>query len=265
MMRSNYLKEAIELFDDGDRRSFNEIYAGQEDLFENVDDIIHPKFKKLFEATYQAGNVQQKRLKEDQGEFDFDPQDPADAAAMEWASIFWDGYSKGSLWRSVDPDNPPQYGNEETSGVIGMKRLIRRMASGEISVDEAIERAKKREMVSELDMFEQQAAEELGRKIAGGLRESRRGRKLPTKVREGYVNLFKRIYEESNPSGAANNNPKSGPTPGGDGVPSGHNPRLSKGPTRFVRQSGAKQDDDSKLGNEPAYGYGNGPKAPNRG
>ena len=60
-MKPTKLKEeAIQLFDSGDNRSFDQIYAGKEDLFENVDDLINPKFKKLFEETYQVGNIQQK-------------------------------------------------------------------------------------------------------------------------------------------------------------------------------------------------------------
>lgn len=46
------IKEAIQLFDSGDTRSFNEIYAGKEDLFEDVDDMISPKMRALFESVY---------------------------------------------------------------------------------------------------------------------------------------------------------------------------------------------------------------------
>jgi len=64
-MRKQYLQEAIQLFDDQDQRSFNELYEGKEDLFQdNVDDLIAPKFRKLFEATYQTGNMSNKRLRE---------------------------------------------------------------------------------------------------------------------------------------------------------------------------------------------------------
>jgi hypothetical protein len=58
-------EEAIQLFDGGETRSFAEIYGDNNALFnEGIDDIIDPKMKKLFEATYQTGNIQQKRLKE---------------------------------------------------------------------------------------------------------------------------------------------------------------------------------------------------------
>jgi hypothetical protein len=52
------IKEAVKLFDNGDTRSFNEIYAGKEDLFEDIDDIISPKMKKLFESVYANTSVQ---------------------------------------------------------------------------------------------------------------------------------------------------------------------------------------------------------------
>jgi hypothetical protein len=45
-------EEAIRLYDTGDTRSFAQIYAGREDLFEDVDEIISPKMKALFESVY---------------------------------------------------------------------------------------------------------------------------------------------------------------------------------------------------------------------
>jgi hypothetical protein len=57
-------EEITAMFDDGDKRSFDEIYGDRMDLFEDVEDIIDPKMKKLFEATYQTGSLQQKHLKE---------------------------------------------------------------------------------------------------------------------------------------------------------------------------------------------------------
>jgi len=118
------IKEAIQLFDSGDTRSFNEIYAGKENLFEDIDDVISPKMKALFESVYATVNGESQmriHLKEDLAKHD-------------------------------------------------------------------------------------------------------------------------------------------GPKPSGDGVSNAHNPALSKGPTSEVTQSGARQDDDSKLGNEPAMGHGAGPK-----
>jgi hypothetical protein len=56
------MREAIQLFDTGDSRSFNDIYAGKEDLFEDCDDIISPKMKALFESVYGST---QTRLKEE--------------------------------------------------------------------------------------------------------------------------------------------------------------------------------------------------------
>jgi hypothetical protein len=57
-------EEAIQLFDGGDSRSFDEIYGKENTLFEDVDDVIDPRMKKLFEATYQTGQLQQKHLRE---------------------------------------------------------------------------------------------------------------------------------------------------------------------------------------------------------
>jgi antitoxin component of RelBE/YafQ-DinJ toxin-antitoxin module len=75
-MRKTYLKEAIELFDDGDTRSFNELYEGKEDLFSDVDTLIHPKFKKLFEETYLVGNEKQTRLREARPDWSAPDVDP---------------------------------------------------------------------------------------------------------------------------------------------------------------------------------------------
>jgi hypothetical protein len=64
-MRRNKLDEAIALFDDNDSRSFDQIYGRDNPLFEDgIDDLISPRMRKLFEATYQTGNVQQKQLRE---------------------------------------------------------------------------------------------------------------------------------------------------------------------------------------------------------
>jgi hypothetical protein len=56
------MREAIQLFDSGDTRSFNDIYAGKEELFEDCDDIISPKMKALFESVYGST---QTRLREE--------------------------------------------------------------------------------------------------------------------------------------------------------------------------------------------------------
>jgi len=63
---SKLTEEAIRLYDDCDQRSFDDIY-GKDHVFEEVDDLIEPKFKRLFEDTYQVCNVQNnKRLREEQ-------------------------------------------------------------------------------------------------------------------------------------------------------------------------------------------------------
>jgi len=63
---TNLREEAIQLFDTGDSRSFNEIYSGREDLFENVDDMIDPRFRRLFESVYDKNGKpkSQRHLKE---------------------------------------------------------------------------------------------------------------------------------------------------------------------------------------------------------
>lgn len=58
------LDEAIQFFDTGETKSFNEIYSGKENLFEDMDDVISPKMKGLFESTY--GGSQGTHLKEEQ-------------------------------------------------------------------------------------------------------------------------------------------------------------------------------------------------------
>lgn len=62
----NRFNEAIELFDNRDQRTFDDIYGDKLELFEDVDDVIDPRMIKLFEETYQTGNLQQKRLIESQ-------------------------------------------------------------------------------------------------------------------------------------------------------------------------------------------------------
>ena len=55
-------EEAIAHFDSKDKRSFNEIYKGQDNLFEDVDDMIDPRFRKLFESVYDnKGKLRQLR------------------------------------------------------------------------------------------------------------------------------------------------------------------------------------------------------------
>jgi hypothetical protein len=128
-MKMKKIREAIAHFDSGDTRSFNEIYAGREDLFEDVDDVISPRMKALFESVYATVNG---------------------------------------------------------------------------------------ESVLRLHLTEENSA-----------------------------------------------NPHAGPKPGPDGVPDEINSQaLSKGPANSITQSGARQDDDSKLGNEPSMGYGAGPNKP---
>jgi hypothetical protein len=69
-MNNKLREQAIQLFDSGDQRSFDEIYGDKMDLFEDVEDIIDPRMKKLFEATYQTGNIQQKHLRESTNEIE---------------------------------------------------------------------------------------------------------------------------------------------------------------------------------------------------
>jgi hypothetical protein len=57
-------EEATRLYDDpNDTRTFAEIYAGKDSLFEDVDDIISPKMKALFESVY--GSTHSTRLREE--------------------------------------------------------------------------------------------------------------------------------------------------------------------------------------------------------
>lgn len=73
--------------------------------------------------------------------------------------------------------------------------------------------------------------------------------------------LFESVYGEHGTGKLQEDMAKhDGPKPGNDGVSNAHNPPLSKGPTSEVTQSGARQDDDSKLGSEPAKGHGAGPE-----
>jgi hypothetical protein len=56
-------EEVIRMFDGNDYRSFEEIYGKDSSLFEDVDDVIDPRKRKLFEEIYRNNN--QIRLKED--------------------------------------------------------------------------------------------------------------------------------------------------------------------------------------------------------
>lgn len=57
-------EEAVAMFDGGESCSFNEKYKGKEYLFEDddIDSIIDPRMKKLFEETYSETHP--KRLRE---------------------------------------------------------------------------------------------------------------------------------------------------------------------------------------------------------
>jgi hypothetical protein len=251
-MRKQYLKEAIELFDDNDPRSFNELYEGQEDLFKDVDSLINPKFRKLFEETYQVGNVQQKRLRECDVKYGaangFQELDNRNDGVPEGhnRSLAPSGGSSPKVRQSKPNYSTNKSLNEgSSSDILHLDADIPR-GSPYYSTDENIEHAKMRSDREHATKMMHKRRQDLG-------------------LDELLIESFERIFENSNPSGAADNNPRQGPKPGNDGVPSGHNPALSKGPTSQVTQSGARQDDDSKLGSEPAMGYGNGPKAPNRG
>ena len=51
------ISEAIEMFDRGsDYRTFDEVYSDdeKEQLFDDVDDLIDPRFKKMFERTQES-------------------------------------------------------------------------------------------------------------------------------------------------------------------------------------------------------------------
>ena len=59
--------EMTQLFDSGDQRTFDDIYGDNTgSLFEDVDGVIDPRMIKLFEATYQTGNLDNKKLIESQ-------------------------------------------------------------------------------------------------------------------------------------------------------------------------------------------------------
>ena len=141
-------EEAMALFDDGDSRTFEDIY-GKGQIFEDNEDIIHPKMRKLFEEVHEASRPIQ-----------------------------------------------------------GASRRIR----------ETEELQEETEQLDESEQLEEEAPK----------------------------------YDLAST--------KDTPRPSGDGVSNSHNPPLSKGPTSQVTQSGARQDDNSKLGNEPPMGHGAGPK-----
>jgi hypothetical protein len=110
----NLREEAIQLFDTGDQRSFDELYAGKEDLFEGVDDIIDPRFKKLFEATYQVSNLQgQKRLRE---------SEPSSNASTNCEHNFTGAEGKPSGDGVCDGHNRPGLGGEDHCATQGQGR-----------------------------------------------------------------------------------------------------------------------------------------------
>ena len=64
-MRNILREEAIRMFDDNDPRSFDQIYGNDSELFEDVEDMIHPRMRKLFEDIYdESGNPKGQRLNE---------------------------------------------------------------------------------------------------------------------------------------------------------------------------------------------------------
>ena len=59
-------EEIVRLFDGADQRSFEDVYGKDSSLFENVDDVIDSRKRKLFEEVYRNNN--QIRIKEDNEE-----------------------------------------------------------------------------------------------------------------------------------------------------------------------------------------------------
>jgi len=168
MARPTHLREeAIQLYDSGDSRSFNEIYKGREDLFENVDDLIDPKFRKLFESIYdESGNLRpapKKRLRE---------------ADVKYGGNQWTGGLDNKNDGVPAGHNPP----------------LSKGATSQVTQS---------------------------------------GQDYDTNPK-----LFEKIFREANgipPGGHYDSGKSAGPKP--DGVPNGHNPKLSKGATSQVTQS----------------------------
>lgn len=46
--------EMVQLFDNRDQRTFDDIYGDKMDLFEDTEDVIDPRMEKLFEETYRT-------------------------------------------------------------------------------------------------------------------------------------------------------------------------------------------------------------------
>jgi len=68
-MSTRRIREAYSVSSD-EKRSFDEVYRDSK-LFEETDDLIDPRFRKLFEEVYAGSNPDYKRLREaeEKGEF----------------------------------------------------------------------------------------------------------------------------------------------------------------------------------------------------
>lgn len=199
----NRLDEAIQLFDGGDHRSFNEIYAGQEDLFENVDDLIDPRMRKLFESTYQTGNVQQKRIQLREAEVKY--------GGNQWCSELEndnDGVPDGH--------NRPGIGGSDPQVRQSRPRYHTNAKLGE--ADEGGEQPEGQEL-SEARKGKITDKKQPVCKKCGGKKDVS-GKCKCNKMEES----FARIFEEAGgvPGGHWDSG-KGNPAPKNDGVPAGHN------------------------------------------
>ena len=220
-MRRRLHEEAIALFDGTDTGSFDDIYKGREDLFEDVDSLINPKFRKLFEAVYQTGNLDAKRLRlrENDASLENDVKDNLDE-------------TKDEIKESV---------NEK---IFRECNVTYAKKSGGSYLDAP-------EMTNRVDGIPGGHNPQLSKGPTSKVRQS--GARLNTN--KGLNEQFSHIFKECNiPPGGHYDSGRESPAPSGDGVNNAHNPALSKGPTSEVTQSGARQDDSSKLGSEPPLG-----------
>jgi hypothetical protein len=220
-------EEAIQLFDNSDRRTFDEIYKDKMDLFEDVDDIIDPRMKKLFEATYQTGNVQQKRLRE---EFEDEPSEEE----LEECGL---KYGAANGYKELDNRNDGVPDGHNRPGIGGSNPQVR----------QSTPRYHTNKPLNEDE------------------RESEEDADVNEPMNESHINLFNRIFENSIPEGGHYDSGKGSPKPRGDGVPDGHNSSEMGGSSPAVRQSKPRYHTNKKLGSEPSHGYGTGPRSKNRG
>ena len=214
-------EEIIRMFDSGDQRSFEEIYGKDSPLFEDVDDVIDPRKRKLFEEVYRNGN--QIRLKE---------KSPNDYTDDEWDNMTEEEQEKNQKESSKSKGQNPNIGPFHNKYEESFENKY------ELSEDRKADLKLKEDTFQ--DMYQTEKEE---------LREEETfnelyGEQLNENTEDDWNGLVD--LKEKGPPGGYNFSGDE-PGPSGDGVPAAHNKPGIGGSDPAVAQSGQDYDRNTKF------------------